>query len=99
MSGSAIYVGSVGHRRMGGPVHAFSHRVWYMLIDLDELPELANHTRFFSHNRFNLTSFDDRDHMGPQAEPVRYKLEAWLERQGHILNPVGHKIQPKELHC
>ena len=82
MNGSALYVGTVRHRRMGQPRHEFTYRVWHALLDLDELPQLATRTRGFSHNRFNLTSFDDRDHMGPTREPVRTKLERWLRSRG-----------------
>ena len=52
---------------MDEPVREFSYPIWHALIDLDELPTLDRDLRFFSHNRFNLTGFDDRDHMGPEA--------------------------------
>jgi DUF1365 family protein len=67
---------------MGGPEHHFSYPVWYLLVDLDELPILHRSLHGFSHNRFNLTGFDDRDHMGATPEPVRVKLERWLRRRG-----------------
>jgi uncharacterized protein len=82
MQHSALYVGTVGHVRLGAPQHRFSYTVWHALIDLDELPGLASRVRGFSHNRFNLVGFDDRDHMGPSAEPVRLKLERWLLSRG-----------------
>lgn len=82
MDASAIYLGRVRHRRMGGPEHAFSYPVWYLFVDLDELSELDRRVRFLSHNRFNLTSFDDRDHMGPSRESVRAKLIRWLRSRG-----------------
>ncbi len=79
---SALYVGRVRHRRLGGPGHEFSYPVWHALVDLDQLDELDRSVRFFSRNRFNLTSFDDRDHMGPEAEPVRSKLGRWMSSRG-----------------
>jgi len=82
MFSSALYHGRVRHRRMGDPEHSFDYRVWYLLADLDELPELDRRLSFFSHNRFNLTSFDDRDHMGSTRESVRSKLERWLRDKG-----------------
>ncbi len=82
MEQSALYVGTVRHRRRGEPSHEFSSRVWHALIDLDELPQLATGIRGFSHNGFNLVGFDDRDHMGPTREPVRIKLERWLRSRG-----------------
>lgn len=89
MQHSALYVGTIRHVRLGAPQHRFSYTVWHALIDLDELPELASRIRGFSHNRFNLVGFDDRDHMGPGAEPVRLKLERWLGSRGideHLAN-------------
>jgi DUF1365 family protein len=88
MGGSALYVGTVRHRRLGHPHHRFSYPVWYALLDLDELPALTARIAFFSHNRGNLTAFDDRDHMGPEPAPVRSKLERWLQGQG-VEAPTG----------
>jgi DUF1365 family protein len=82
MSTSSLYVGRVRHRRLSGPEHRFSYPVWYAMVDLDELPKLDRELRLFSHNRFNLLGFDDRDHMGNTAKPVRDKLEGWLRRRG-----------------
>jgi len=92
MQRSALYVGSVRHRRMGKPSHEFENPVWHVLIDLDELPELAARTRGLSHNSFNLFAFDDRDHMGPTAEPVRNKLERWLRSRGVGDAPVSVQL-------
>ncbi len=85
---SGLYVGRVRHRRFGAPGHEFSYPVWHALVDLDELPRLDRRVRFLSHNRFNLTSFDDRDHMGPTSEPVKVKLERWLAGRG-VDTPLG----------
>ena len=82
MQASALYLGRVRHRRLHDPVREFSYPVWHALIDLDELPMLDRELRFFSHNGFNLTGFDDRDHMGPEPAPVRVKLETWLRQRG-----------------
>ena len=82
MSESALFLGRIRHRRLGSPVHEFDYPVWYVLVDLDELQELDRDLNFFSHNRFNLTGFDDRDHMGPEPKPVREKLETWLRQRG-----------------
>ncbi len=82
MLSSALYLGHVRHRRMGGPEHRFAYPVWYLFVDLDELSELDRSVGFFSHNRFNLTSFDDSDHMGPTRSSIRSKLVDWLRDQG-----------------
>jgi len=82
MTASALYMGRIRHRRTGEVRHAFCYPVWYALLDLDELPALDRRLRLFSHNRFNLTGFDDRDHMRPERGPVRAKLEAFLSARG-----------------
>jgi DUF1365 family protein len=79
---SALYVGTVRHRRLGSVTHEFTYPVWYVHLELEQLRELASRMRFFSHNRFNLFGFDDRDHLGPTAEPVRDKLCGWLRSRG-----------------
>lgn len=91
MTASALYVGRVRHRRTDGVRHAFSYAVWHALLDLDELPDLDRRLRLFSHNRFNLTGFDDRDHMRPQPGPLRAKLEAFLADRG--IPPSGGPIR------
>jgi DUF1365 family protein len=64
MSLSALYVGKVGHQRHGPRRHRLDYRVFSMLMDLDELPELDRRLRLFGHNRLALLSLYDRDH-GP----------------------------------
>ncbi|MDB5829611.1 MAG: hypothetical protein JWQ73_3831, partial [Variovorax sp.] len=51
---SALYAGRVMHQRMRPARHRLAYRVFSLLIDLDELPALAQRLRFFSLNRFNL---------------------------------------------
>jgi DUF1365 family protein len=76
---------------MAKPGREFSYPVWYALLDLDELPDLVGQIPVLSHNRFNLTSFDDRDHLGPSRDDVRHKLERWLEGQG--VEPPAGQVQ------
>jgi DUF1365 family protein len=91
MMSSTLYVGRIRHRRMSLPGHSFSYRVWYALLDLDELEDLTRRVPVLSHNRFNLTSFDDRDHMGPSPEDVHGKLERWLHSRG--VEPPGGPVR------
>lgn len=84
-STSALYRGTVRHRRREPTGNAFRYGVYQTLLNLDEIPKLAAEIPFFGHNRFNITSFYDRDHMGPEARPVREKLETWLRGRGQTL--------------
>jgi uncharacterized protein len=88
VNASAIYVGNVRHRRRRPTVHAFRHRTYHVLLDLDELEELDRHVRGFGYRRRALASFLDTDHFGTQDLPVRAKLAGWLASQGVEL-PAG----------
>lgn len=61
-AGSALYAGMVTHRRLRPRRHRLSYRVFSLLLDLDELPELHRRLRWFSFNRWNLFSVHERDH-------------------------------------
>ncbi len=91
MRRSAIYLGRLRHRRLDAWSRTFTHRVWHVLLDLDELPELVRQIPILSHNRFNLLGFDDSDHMRPERSDVRSKLAAWLEAEG-VAPPEGRVL-------
>jgi DUF1365 family protein len=82
MSRSAIYEGSVTHRRLAPRQHRFRYRVFAMLLDLDELPRLG--LRFFQYNRWGLFSFHDRDH--GDGRDLRAWLDGLLAQKGIVAN-------------
>lgn len=77
---SAIYRGTVAHRRLRPKQHALKYRAFWMLFDLEELPSLGRSLKLFSYNRFNLFGFYDRDHGDSSDAPLR----GWVE--GHLNN-------------
>lgn len=77
---SGIYAGRVFHRRLRPRVHALSYRVFYLLLDLDEVAALAKRSRVFSYNGFGLFAFRDRDHGPGEDAPLRPWIEAQLAR-------------------
>ena len=79
---SALYVGSVFHRRMIPRPHRFRYRLYWLLIDLDELPRLDAELGLFAHNRRGLFSLHDRDHGDGGATPLRGQAEALLAANG-----------------
>lgn len=79
--GSSIYSGWVMHSRRTPRVHAFRYRVWWMLLDVDELSALDRSLRLFSHNRFNLFSLHDRDY-GHGSSTLRTYVEERLRDAG-----------------
>ncbi len=82
MQGSALYVGQVAHTRLKPKHHALRYRIFMLLLDLDELPDLATRLRWFSLGRFNLTSFHARDHGDGSDAPLRTQIERHLDAAG-----------------
>lgn len=70
------------HHRLRPKQHRLRYNIFYLLLDLDEVDALADRLRLFSHNRFNLFSFHDRDHGGEEAMPLRERIERYLRDAG-----------------
>ncbi|WP_164075921.1 DUF1365 family protein, partial [Stenotrophomonas maltophilia] len=70
--------------------HRLRYRVFSLLIDLDELPELDRRLRLFGHNRPALFSFQDRDHGGGEPGALRAWIDQRLWRVG--LAPDGGQV-------
>lgn len=73
--GGQLYTCKVMHRRLVAPHYRFVYRLFYLLLDIDQLDAVAGGLKLFSHNRFNLLSFHDRDHGARQPGALR----AWAE--------------------
>jgi uncharacterized protein len=82
---SSLYVGSVMHRRLRPRRHRLRYRVFWTLLDLDEIGGLPRQLRLFSHNRFNAISFHDADHGDGSATPLRAQVERHLAAAGIAL--------------
>jgi DUF1365 family protein len=78
---SALYVGTVMHRRLRPRLHRFRYRAFWLLIDLDDLETLPR-LRLLSHNRANLFSLYDSDHGDGSPTPLRLQIEAQLAAAG-----------------
>lgn len=94
MPQSCLYEGEVMHCRLRPARHRFVYRVFSLLLDIDEIPRLAGRLVLFSHNRFNLVSFSDRDHGPRDGSPLRPWVERHLTAQGIDLH--GGRIL---IHC
>jgi DUF1365 family protein len=79
---SALYTGTMLHRRFKPRQHRLSYRVYWTLLDLDELATVSNRLRLFSWNRFNLFSFISADYASGNAEPLRAQVERHLRTAG-----------------
>jgi uncharacterized protein len=82
MTNSAIYTGSVTHTRLRPVRHRLRYRMFSLLLDLDEIPELSARLHWFSADRFNLFGFSARDHLAGDATPLRTQVDAALARAG-----------------
>ena len=76
------------HHRLAPKKHFFWYNVYMFYIDLDEINLLATKLRWFSHNKFNLFSFRDAEHLQlPKENPdqnksTREHLEIYLKENG-----------------
>ena len=59
---SCIYNGEVTHTRFKPVRHFLKYKTFSLLIDLDEINYLDKSIGIFSHNKFNIFSFYDKDH-------------------------------------
>jgi uncharacterized protein len=88
---AALYVARVSHRRRIAPLYRFAYRLFYVLIDIDRIDETARGLRLFSHNRFNLLAFHDRDHGDGSGGALR----SWAQRllREHGVELAGGRIR------
>jgi uncharacterized protein len=70
VTASAIYVGTVRHRRFAPARHAFSYPLFMMYLDLGELPTLFRGRWLWSARRPALAWFRRRDHLGDPEVPL-----------------------------
>ncbi len=87
---SCLYRGEVMHRRLIPMRHRFVYRVFSMFLDLDDIPTLSRRLRFFSHNRWNLFSYFDKDHGPRDGQPVRPWIDGHLRDAG--IEPEGLQV-------
>lgn len=83
MAMNSLYECSVSHCRLEPKRNAFDYRVFMLSVDVDEIPRLGRNFLGFSHNRFNLFSINDADHVDMGFEGgIRPNITAWLAEQG-----------------
>ncbi len=105
---SRLYVGQVYHKRLRPKVHVLRYSVFSMLLDLSEVSAVAQRFWLFSHNRFNLLSFYDRDFGDDQGESLSDYVSRSLRESGIHTKPsrtflscyprvLGHAFNPLSL--
>ena len=85
---SAVYEGSVRHRRHAPRPHAFRYRLAQLYLDLDELEHVFDRRWLWSLDRRNLAEFRRSDYLAPHDMPLS---EAVRERAARHLGrrPAG----------
>ena len=82
MMESALYFGSVRHRRFRPAKHAFEYPLFMAFLDIDRIPVLMKASRLASYNRWNWASFYERDHFGDVQKPLRQRMQEDSARSG-----------------
>lgn len=83
---SQILTGKLMHKRQKPKYHAFTFSYYWLVIYLDELPELDKHIVGFSHNRKNVMSIHDSDYLGNDRRPIKDKLFDVLKKKPYVNN-------------
>jgi DUF1365 family protein len=91
MNASALYTGTVAHRRLRPRAHALRYDIFMMLLDVDELASLSKNLRLFNADRFGLFSFFQRDHGAGAAAGLRGWVDDLLRQAGVL--PDGGAIR------
>lgn len=68
---SAIYQGTVRHRRFSPRSHAFKYRIFMMYFDLDELDEALALSPWWSTKSWSLARFSRQDYFGDSKETIK----------------------------
>ena len=79
---SCLYECTVFHRRLAPRHHELLYRVFYFLLDLDELASLDRSLRLLKVNRPGLYSFRDSNHISHGATSARENILRYLQDQG-----------------
>ena len=67
---SCIYEGTVRHRRFSPKPNMFRYRLFFMYLDLNELPTLFDVHPLWSFQRVNIAYFRRKDHFGDPKQPI-----------------------------
>jgi uncharacterized protein len=78
---SAIYEGTIRHRRFTPVVNTFKYRLFLMYLDLEELQDLFSPYQFWSLERPNAAMFQRSDYLGDSDQPLDTAVRNLVERQ------------------
>jgi len=87
---SHLLAGTIRHRRDRFTTYDFTHDVWYLALDLDELPEVDRRLRLLSFNRRNLLELRDSDHLDRNNDGLRGAIDRRM--RVHDLDPARMRV-------
>lgn len=77
---SHLLAGTVRHRRQRHTLYDFTHRVWYLALDLDEVEAVDRRLPMLGVERRNLLELRDADHLeaghGPLGDAIRERARS-----------------------
>ena len=91
---SCIYNGIVKHQRFKPIEHSLNYKTFSMLLDLDEIENLAKNISIFSLNKFNIFSFYNIDHGARDGG----SLKDWVQKNIKKFN-ISKNITKIKLLC
>ena len=91
---SCIYNGIVKHQRFKPIEHSLNYRTFSVLLDLDEIENLAKNINIFSLNKFNIFSFYYIDHGARDGS----SLKDWVQKNIKKFN-ISNNITKIKLLC
>ena len=78
---SAIYEGTVRHRRFSPVSHSFEYRIFYAYLDLDEVPEALDRLPGWSGRGPAIARFAREDHLGDPSISLEEAVRDVVESQ------------------
>ncbi|MFT6102890.1 MAG: DUF1365 family protein [Granulosicoccus sp.] len=79
---SAIYEGTVRHRRFSPRRHAFTYRVFMVYLDLQEIDAVFKQTPWWSHQKFSLSWFRRKDFFdGASTGDLYSAVASYVEKE------------------
>jgi len=79
---SCIYECQIMHHRFSPKEHHFVYKIFMFGLFLDEISELSRKFILLSHNRLNLFSFYDQDHLQKDSRSAKEKIIAYANENG-----------------
>ena len=78
---SAVYEGTVRHRRFEPVKNEFRYSLYMMYLDLNELSEVFSGCTFWSVDHFNLAYFRRKDYLGDPEKPLYESVSSLIEER------------------